>query len=138
MSVKQAERSQGELTVIVKAKENAAYTLQVTDNTNNFPKHHRFSTATKLQTKAFEIVEYLVEANEFFPKTAEELEHRRLLQRKAMAACRSSLTMIDICATKFDIKKSTVEYWTKQLWNVRNLTVGWLKKDEERYKDLLQ
>lgn len=46
--------------------------------------------------------------------------------------------MIDICVTKFDIKKSTVEYWTKQLWNVRNLTVGWLKKDEERYKNLLQ
>ena len=46
--------------------------------------------------------------------------------------------MIDICAAKFDIKKSTVEYWTKELWNVRNLTVAWLKKDEEIYKELLQ
>ena len=138
MAVKGSERSQGELTVIVKAKENAAYTLQVTDNTNNFPKHHRFSTAAKLQAKAFEIVEYLVEANEFYPKTTAELAHRRMLQRKAMAACRSSLTMIDICAAKFDIKKSTVEYWTKELWNVRNLTVAWLKKDEEIYKELLQ
>ena len=74
-----------------------------------------------------------MEANEFYPKTTAELEHRRMLQRKAMAACRSSLTMIDICAAKFSIKKSTVECWTKELWNVRNLTVAWLKKDEEIY-----
>ena len=138
MAVRVGERNQGDLTVIVKAKDHAAYTLDVTANEKNFPKRHRFSTANKLQEKAFEILECLVEANEFYPKTPEELNHRRLLQRKAMAGCRSMLTMIDVCSQRFGIKTTTIAYWTRQLWDIRNLTAAWLRKDETRFKSLTQ
>ncbi len=138
MAVKAGERNQGDLTVITKAKDHAAYTLAITDNEKNFPKRHRFSTANKLQEKAFTILECLIEANEFYPKTPEELNHRRFLQRKAIAGCKSMLTMIDVCKQRFAIKTTTVEYWTRQLWDIRNLTAAWLVKDEARFKSLLR
>lgn len=138
MAVRVGERSQGDLTVITKAKDHAAYTLDITANEKNFPKRHRFSTVNQLQRKAFEILDCLIEANEFFPKTPEELNHRRFLQRKAMAGCRSMLIMIDVCSQRFGIKMTTIAFWTRQLWDIRNLTAAWLHKDETRFKNLMQ
>lgn len=137
MSVRAGERIQGDLTVIVRAKENAAYTLRTTHNETNFPKRYRLSIVNRLQDKAFDILSCLIEANEFYPKSKEELEHRRFLQRKAMAECRSMLTLIDIAKETFGIKTTTIKYWTKLLSDIRNLTASWLKKEEKRFNDLL-
>lgn len=58
MSVRAGERTQGDLTVIVKTKEMAIYTLRITNNEKNFPKRYRLSVVNKIQDKAFEKARY--------------------------------------------------------------------------------
>ena len=53
-----------ELTVIVKAKQLAVYTITKTSNCKKFPKKYRFTLCDKMQIKALQIYEYLFEANQ--------------------------------------------------------------------------
>lgn len=93
MSVRANERNQGELTVIIKAKEMAAHTLRITNNEKNFPKRYRLTLTNKIVDKAFDIYTLLYEANELYPHNAAELEMRQNKQRQAMAYCRSLMAM---------------------------------------------
>lgn len=137
MSVRANERKQGDLTVIIKAKELAAHTLKVTSNEKVFPRRYRFSIVNKMQDKAFSIVANLIEANEILPRTKSEYEHRRLLQRKAMAECRSLATLIDISKETFQISTDRCSYWARMIFEIRTMTAAWFKKDEERFMKLM-
>lgn len=133
MSVQVGKRTQGDLTVIVKAKEMAIYTIRITNNEKNFPRRYRLSIVNKMQDKAFEIVTCLIEANEIYPRTKEELQVRRMKQRQAMAYCRSLMTMIDISKELFAIESDKVAFWARGIFEVRTLTAAWLKKDQEKF-----
>jgi len=135
MSVRTGERTQGDLAVIVKAKEMVIYTLRITNNEKNFPKRYRLSVVNKIQDKAFEIVTCLIEANEIYPRTKAELQYRQMRQRQAMAYCRSLMAMVDICKELFSLSSDKVAFWAKSVFEVRTLTAAWFKKDEERFKD---
>ena len=133
MNKNAGERTQGDLTVIVKAKEMCIHTLKVTNNEKYFPKRYRLSVVNKMHDKAFEIVACLIEASEIFPKTKEEYLFRRTKQRQAMAYCRSLMTLIDISKEMFSLGYDKASYWAKLVFEVRILTAAWLKKDEERF-----
>lgn len=135
MSVQTGKRTQGDLTVIIKAKEMTIYTLRITNNEKNFPKRYRLSVTNKIQDKAFEIVTCLIEANEIYPRTKAELQYRQMRQRQAMAYCRSLMIMIDICKELFSLGSDKVAFWTKSVFEVRTMTAAWFKKDEERFKE---
>lgn len=64
MNKNAGERTQGDLTVIVKAKEMCIHTLKVTNNEKYFPKRYRLSVVNKMHDKAFEIIACLIEAND--------------------------------------------------------------------------
>lgn len=135
MSVRANERNQGELTVIIKAKEMAAHTLRITNNEKNFPKRYRLTLTNKIVDKAFDIYTLLYEANELYPHNAAELEMRQNKQRQAMAYCRSLMAMIDIAKETFDISTDKVAYWAKLIFEVRTLAAAWFKKDADRFKN---
>lgn len=134
MSVRASERNQGELTVIVKAKEMAAHTLRITSNEKAFPKRYRLTLTNKIIDKAFEIYTLLYEANELYPHNAAELEMRHNKQRQAMAYCRSLMATIDIAQEVFSISADKVAYWAKLIFEVRTLAAAWYKKDADRFK----
>lgn len=133
MSVRVNERNHGDLTVIIKAKELASYTLKVTANEKYFPKRYRLTLTDKITGKAFDIFTLLYEANEIYPTSKMEYQQRQLNQRKAMAYCRSMEALIDIAKEAFNIPVRKCEYWTKLIFNVRNLIASWYKKDRERF-----
>ena len=136
MSVLASQRKTGDLTVIIKAKENAIYTLKITHNEKRFPKRYRFSVTNKLQDLAIDILTNLIQANEIFPRTTEEYQHRLFLQRKAMASCRALNTLIYVASECFSIEKKTVAFWGRNVTEIRNMTVSWMNKDRSRFKDL--
>lgn len=109
MSVLASKRKTGDLTVIIKAKENAIYTLKITHNEKRFPKRYRFSVTNKLQDLAIDILTNLIQANEIYPRTTEEYQYRTFLQRKAMASCRALNTLIDVSAERFSLEKKAEE-----------------------------
>lgn len=135
MAVVESQRSQGDLDVIIKAKELAKHTLQVTQNEKYFPKRYRFTIANKLVDKAFDIFILLYEANEIYPQTVDEWKMRRTYQRRAMAYCRSLIAVVDICKDMFGLPSNKVAYWAKLTFEVRNKTAAWLKSDNNRFKE---
>lgn len=52
-----------DLQVIIKAKELTKHTIRLTSNCNKFPKKYRFSLVDRMQIKAMNIYESLLEAN---------------------------------------------------------------------------
>ena len=55
--------SETDLKVIVKAKDLATHSFQLTSNCNRYPKKYRHSLVDKIQIKSLEIYETLLEAN---------------------------------------------------------------------------
>ena len=53
----------GELKVVVKAKELATHTFKLTSNCNRYPKKYRHSLVDRMQVKSLEIHDTLLEAN---------------------------------------------------------------------------
>ena len=67
----------GDLRVIVKAKELAVHSFKLTSNNNRYPKKYRHSLVDKIQIKSLEIFDTLLEAN-----TINNITHKRNAQRK--------------------------------------------------------
>ena len=135
MSVRVNERNQGDLTVIVKAKELSLHTIKVTQNENYFPKRYRLTFTDKMVAKSIDIFTLLLEANELYPHNLQEYQTRQAYQRKAMAYCRSLAAMLDIAKELFNLPTKKVEYWIKLIFSVRNLTAAWYNKDRQRFED---
>lgn len=136
MSVRANERRQGDLDVIIKAKELAVHTIRTTNNEKYFPKRYRLTIADRMVGKAIDIFTLLYEANEIYPRSREELKMRQLNQRKAMAYCRSLIAMVDICEQTFNLPPNKVSYWARLTFEVRTKTVAWFNADRERFKDV--
>lgn len=139
MSVRVNDRSEGDLDVIIKAKELCLHTYRLTHNEKVFPKRYRLSIVKKLQDDALEIVTSLVEANEMYPKPGsgdfdKTLETRLFMMKRAMALCRSLQTQITIAMELFDISAHKTEYWSGLARAVRNQTVGWYNSELKRHK----
>lgn len=133
MSVRANERSQGDLDVIIKAKQMAVHTVEITNNTNYFPKRYRLTITDKIVNKSIEIFMLLYEANEIYPRNKKDFEDRQHNQRRAMACCRTLVAMIDVAKTLFHLPPDKVSYWTKLIVEVRYMTAAWYKKEHDRF-----
>lgn len=134
--VKKKDRHEGELDVIIKAKELAQHTIRTTNNDKYFPKRYRLTIVDRMVEKAVDIFTLLYEANEIYPRNAQERTLRQMNQRKAMAYCRSLIALVDICKELFGLPDDKVRYWSGLTFAVRNQTVAWFNKDLERFKSL--
>lgn len=133
MATRRSERTQGDLEVIVKAKQMAAHTVKITNNTNYFPKRFRLTITDKITNKAFEIFTLLYETNEIFPRTKTEFEERQRKQRKAMACCRTLTAMIDVAEELFHLPGDKVRYWTQLVVEIRYATAAWYKAELQTF-----
>ena len=55
--------AEGDLRVIIKAKELAVHSFKLTSNSNRYPKKYRHSLVDKLQLRSIDIYDTLLEAN---------------------------------------------------------------------------
>ncbi len=122
--------SNTELKVILKAKELAKHTLQVTSNANRYPKKWRFSLVDKMQNKALEIYEKLHEANR---TDIRDYKRERLeLQTKAITYCDQLLYYIEMSNELNILNEKSMEYWSKMVCDVKRMAIAWRTKDRER------
>jgi len=68
MSVVKSKRGEGQLLVITKANELAAYSIKICSNETNFPKRYRWCITNKIVDAATEISNNAVMANSVFVK----------------------------------------------------------------------
>ena len=134
-----SKRTEGKFDVLIKAKELAIYTIQITQNEKHFPKRYRFTVTAKIQDKALYILDCLTMANEVFPKDKDGVflqnvfDRRQMYQREAVAACRTLLTLIDVSTDLFDINVAGVKHWTSLTVEVKNKTNAWITSDASRF-----
>ena len=62
-----------EFNVIVKAKDLVKHTFTITNSTERYPKKYRFTLVNRIQDKAVDIYECVLEANEFDGALPEEI-----------------------------------------------------------------
>ncbi len=119
-----------ELQVIIKAKELAKHTLIITSNANRYPKKFRFSLVDKMQNKALDIYEALLEANRTDIK---DYKRDRLeMQTRAIAYCDELLFYIELSHEINIINEKSMEYWSKMVSDIKHMTIAWRSKDKSR------
>lgn len=136
MAVVKSKRSEGHLTVLVKANEPATYTIKVCSNEKNFPKHYRWCITSKIVEAAIDINNNITMANAVYVSDKNDYDLRKKFQNKAIAASYALLSMMDIAYRTFGIESKTIEYWTGLVIEVQNYLRNWKKSDAERYKDI--
>ena len=75
-----------EFNVIVKAKDLVKHTFTITNSTERYPKKYRFTLVNRIQDKAVDVYECVLEANELDLRDAQEYRQRQKLQAKALTA----------------------------------------------------
>lgn len=121
-----------EFGVIVKAKDLVKHSFTITNNTTKFPKKYRFTVVNRIQDKAVDIFECVLEANELDLRDASEFKERQRLQAKAMTYCKELLFLIELSQEMGFISLSSCEYWSKLVIEVKSMAAAWKKRDKTR------
>ena len=119
-----------DLKVIIKAKELVVHTLRITSNANRYPKKFRFSLVDRMQIKAMNIYESLLEANRTDNRNYKR--ERLELQTKAITYCDELLTYIEVSKELNIINEDSMNYWSKMVSDIKHMTIAWRTKDRER------
>ena len=119
-----------DLQVILKTKDLAEHTLRITSNCNRYPKKYRFSLVDKMQIKALEIYESLMEANRTDIRTYKK--ERNELQTKASTYCDELIFYIVLSFRLNIISAKSMEYWSKMVSDIKHMSIAWRSKDKER------
>lgn len=119
-----------ELQVIIKAKELAKHTLILTSNANRYPKKFRFSLVDKMQNKALNIYEALLEANRIDIRNYKR--DRLEMQTHAITYCDELLFYIELSHEINIINEKSMEYWSKMVTDIKHMTIAWRTKDSGR------
>lgn len=117
-----------ELRVIVKAKELAKHTFVLTSNNNRYPKKYRHSLCDCIQVKALKIYDTLYEANRINNKTNKALRCDTIT--RAITYCDELLFYIELSLELVPISKSSAEYWSKMVTDVKHMALAWRKQEQ--------
>ncbi len=118
-----------DLKVIIKAKELTVHTVRITSNCKRFPKKYRFTLCDRMQRKAMNIYEFLMESNRTLLK---DKNKRSDLQTKAILNCDELLFYIKMCLELNIIESNSAEYWSKLVSDIKHMTIAWRTKDKQR------
>ena len=122
-----------EFGIIVKAKDLVKHSLKITSNTKRFPQKTRFTIANRIQNKALDIYECILEANEIYPRTNHEKNQKRNLQIKALTYCKELLFFIELSMELGYINADSCKYWADMVFDVKYMTAAWMKQDRGRF-----
>ena len=126
------DKKPSELTVITKTKELVKHTYTLTENTERFPKKYRFTLVNRLQNRATDIFECLIEANELDLRDPEEAKERARLQARALTYCKELLFLLELSFEQKRINAKSLEYWSKLAFDVMYMTKAWRRRDKGR------
>ena len=117
-----SERKDQELTIITKARDLVDETMS---RTKKFDKRLRFTLSNRIDEKALDVLEAIVEANEINPAIETDPQRRAKLcmvrfdlQTSALTGCKMLLIFLDIAKTHGQIDNRACEFWTKRVLDV--------------------
>ena len=117
----------GDLKVIIKAKELAFHSFTITSNSNRYPKKYRHSLCDKIQIKSLEIYEALFEANRI--NNVIDKRSRCEMITKAITYCDELLFFIELSMNLGLLGGSSPEYWSKLTSDVKYMAIAWRTRE---------
>lgn len=119
-----------DLQVIIKAMQLAEHTFRLTSNPNRYPKKYRFSLVDRMNLKAMDIYESLMEANR--TDIRDYKRYRLELQTRAITYCDQLLFYIELSKKLDIINSKSMEYWSKMVSDIKYMTIKWRTTDRKR------
>ena len=121
--------AEGDLRVIIKAKELAVHSFKLTSNSNRYPKKYRHSLVDKLQLRSIDIYDTLLEANRINNVTRKALRCETIT--KAILYCDQMLFYIELSMLLGLLEASSAEYWSKMVSDVKHMSLAWRTKENK-------
>lgn len=134
MSVIRSQRAESEMEFIYTARELQKYTVQ---KCVGFPKRYTFYVSQPIANSATRIHQYVKMANSVYPTNAHEAQIRRDYLIKANAELNSLVSQIEVAYELFGLEPNVMKYWMDIVEKEIRLVKGTMKKDKERYKNLV-
>ena len=105
------------------------YTMTITSNRKRYPVKH-LTLVKRIQNCCMDIYEYLLDANRLKLDTSKS--ERQELQTKAISCSDKLSCYVELSMKLKLIGSDTVEYWQKQINDVKYMSIAWRSKDKER------
>ena len=134
MSVIRSQRAESEMEFIYTARELQKYTIQ---KCVGFPKRYTFYVSQPIANSATRIHQYVKMANSVYPTNAHEVQIRRDYLIKANAELNSFVSQIEVAHELFGLEPNVMKHWMDIVEKEIRLVKGTMKKDKERYKNLV-
>ena len=134
MSVIRSKRSESEMEFIYTARQLQIYTIQ---KCVGFPKRYTFYVSQPLANAATRVHEYVKKANSIYPTNSHEVQIRRDYLLRANAELNSLVSQIEVAHELFGLELRVMKYWMDLVEKEIRLVKGTLKKDKERYKNIV-
>ena len=112
-----------ELKVIVKAKDLAKHSFQLTSNCNRYPKKYRHSLVDRIQLKSLDIYETLLEANRIHNGTSKNARCEKITE--AITFCDEMLFYIELSMQLELLNDKSAGYWSKMVSDVKYMAIAW-------------
>lgn len=129
MTVVKSQRTEGELTVITKARDLADYTVTICSNEKYFPKRYRWCLTGKIVNSAIEIHMLCLKANAVYVRDDEDYQLRKRYQTMALSETYALEGVMDIAYRTFGVDADRIDTWSRKLHDVQNLIRAWRKKE---------
>ena len=85
MSVPQSQRGESKLLVFSLVMKLSAYTMQIINNENKFPKRYRWCITSKIADSTLEVLNNVNKANSVYVSCREDYLLRRTFQKKGLS-----------------------------------------------------
>ena len=105
------------------------YSFQITSNRKRYPVKY-IQLIKRIQNISMDIYEFLMEANRLKISNCKQL--RMELQTRAITSCDKLSCFVEMSMNLNLIGADTVEYWQKQINDVKYMAIAWRTKDNNR------
>lgn len=138
MSVPEGARGEGKFSLVMKAEELAAYTMQITANDNVFMPEYQRALTDNIITQAKNAYLLIREANEYrvSRESDDYMSNRRKRARSqnlAVECLKRLLYLIGLAQRVFHLSSRRVKYWGAMVIDIRDRTRKWMESDMRRY-----
>ena len=116
------------------ARQLQIYTIQ---KCVGFPKRYTFFIAQPISNSATRVHEYVKMANSIYPTNAHEVQMRRDYLLRANAELNSLVSQVEVAHELFGLEANVMKFWMDLVEKEIRLVKGTLKKDKERYKNIV-
>jgi hypothetical protein len=137
VSVPVNKRAKGKFEVLIKARELAKYTIEITKNTKVFKPEYQTALTDDIIRTAKNVFIKCWTANNIRVNTKEQAEERNRLQYEADQDCNNLLALIDLAKVIYHLKSKRIKFWAEKTIVARTLIREWRTSDSKRYSAIL-